>query len=353
MCYKFPGPRCSAHAKKKLQATEQTFLTSPSLTNYQAMQAAQEEFDITPEGRKALEARGNDETLPPDERFLAQDKLARATAEYDRRLALVKDNEPKPALVKPAQHFPPVTTAATALRQPSSIEYIDFSEDVATDIEYSGDYYSDHSVPEIRVTNVDTRKVLARIHHVDDSYITAEHVAEAEALGISDVSNYEATSVESDYYTDSTPIPVVSMKPELSEKLTEHYWKRPDADDDYSVLRYCRAKGQDTTGLPPLKAIQQQLRAENNNRSHSLVDNASSVKSGKIRLENITVPAKKHYEGVESREPKSPTDAPEVAGVVYKSARSDKYVLVDGYHRLKHLTGKKRKQARYIVLYGD
>lgn len=353
MCYKFPGPRCSAHAKAKLEAAEQTFLNSPSLTNYQAMQAAQEEFDITPEGRKALEAQGNNEALPPDERFLAQDKLARAKAEYDRRLALIKHHGVQSTPVKPARHFSPITTAATTLREPSFIEYLDFSDDVVIDVEYSGDYYSDHSSSDVSVISVNTRKVLARIHHVDESHITDEHIAEVEALGINDASNYEATSAEFDYYADSTPIPVVTMKPELSEKLKEHYWKRPDADDDDNVLRYCRAKGQDTTGLTPLEAVQKQLRAENNNRSHSLVDNASSVDSGKIRLENIAVPAQKHYEGVESREPKSPTDAPEVAGVVYKSKRSDKYVLIDGYHRLKHLKGKKRKQARYIVLYGD
>lgn len=58
MCYAKPGPRCSAHAKKILKDAEAVFKAAKTQgaqqDAYDALRKAQAEYDMTPEGQKAL-----------------------------------------------------------------------------------------------------------------------------------------------------------------------------------------------------------------------------------------------------------------------------------------------------------
>lgn len=68
MCYRKPGPRCSAHAREALQKAKAAYSRNPDTNTYEALRKAEEDFDATPEGQRELSE--------------AMEKLDESSAEY-------------------------------------------------------------------------------------------------------------------------------------------------------------------------------------------------------------------------------------------------------------------------------
>lgn len=103
-----------------------------------------------------------------------------------------------------------------------------------------------------------------------------------------------------------------------------------------------------------LSVLQRLLRETNNGIRHPLVEESITVDWQILRLDEIHIPQKRHYDSVEPRPlvPESPI-VPPVAGVVIHRSRGRGYHLVDGYHRLKYLKENSSGQGLYIVLKND
>lgn len=56
MCYKAPGPRCSAHAKKYFDERKKIFLQEPTMDNWDSLMDARDQYDMTPAGQRELSA---------------------------------------------------------------------------------------------------------------------------------------------------------------------------------------------------------------------------------------------------------------------------------------------------------
>lgn len=80
MCYKFPGPRCSNHAKKALNKALLTCKFMPTHGNYEALMAAKTAYDTTPRGQRELQAFIDREDVTEDARFMAQLRLQRGVS---------------------------------------------------------------------------------------------------------------------------------------------------------------------------------------------------------------------------------------------------------------------------------
>ena len=78
---------------------------------------------------------------------------------------------------------------------------------------------------------------------------------------------------------------------------------------------------------------------------------ATTVPASTRPFEQVTVEAQHHYERVEPRKAEPVNEkAPKIHGVVVWDPRNSTYVLVDGYHRLKHANAGRAKQGTYIML---
>lgn len=80
MCYKFPGPRCSNHAKKGLAAALLVYNFVPTQKNYETLMAAKTAYDTTPSGQRELQAFIDREDITEDARFMAQLRLQRGAS---------------------------------------------------------------------------------------------------------------------------------------------------------------------------------------------------------------------------------------------------------------------------------
>ena len=58
MCYAAPGPRCSNHATQNLAKAKKNYAEQPNLDTRAALETAQQEYDTTPAGIKALRDAG-------------------------------------------------------------------------------------------------------------------------------------------------------------------------------------------------------------------------------------------------------------------------------------------------------
>ena len=83
----------------------------------------------------------------------------------------------------------------------------------------------------------------------------------------------------------------------------------------------------------------------------SRVENATSLSVVEVPFEQITVEAAHHYDRVEplKAEPVS-EKAPKIHGVVVWDPKQSGYILVDGYHRLKHARAGRSLRGSYILL---
>lgn len=122
--------------------------------------------------------------------------------------------------------------------------------------------------------------------------------------------------------------------------------------DDKIILNYCDSKGVDTTGMTAFDALVLQLETENPGRQHHFVSKARTASIIAIKPDEVVIPNIHHYDRVESRIPSGIKYS--IAGIVYKDNR-DQYVLIDGYHRLKHLKTSSGSQhpVIYILLSGE
>ena len=84
MCYKKPGPRCSAHASALLRAAKEAYEESKTQDNYNVLREASHQFNMTPRGQDGLRQKIYNSTA--EEKIILQEELAHGIKA--RRLAL-------------------------------------------------------------------------------------------------------------------------------------------------------------------------------------------------------------------------------------------------------------------------
>lgn len=168
---------------------------------------------------------------------------------------------------------------------------------------------------------------------------------------------WNATAIDGYYGHESI---IVTPPKELLNAYNTWYYNQPNAVDSLGLLSYARSKGLDTSGYSPLSAIKAQLRAENNGKRIKSIENADFVQRKRIGLSSIVIPNMRHYENVEARElqlPPAPNpngrfrpgeEPPLFSGVLVE--RDGRYILADGYHRLKWARENGKRMGHFIVL---
>lgn len=370
MCYKAPGPRCSKHAKDKLEkALRVQKLVRKSNPEAQKradeqVKIAQRDYFTSPEGIKQLRAKA-DKTGKETDRQLADSFAERRKA----LIALSKEasGEAKAAREKfvkdhNIQNLPPVVSEvkSSPLLEPrvtgsgnriDTVEYdYDYSHCANDDCGEDGDMCRDTVYEGLTVENkpVDTRSVLAEIYGIHPDKIPDDLVRIGnDELKLNDPNSYEAYA-ENGYYGEEVTVSLAHPDA-VNKRLTEYFHSLPDAKDNQGILPYIRGRGTDTQGLTPLEAVKKNLRDENNGKLVSYVENTTKVSRGAVSLNKVLIPQKKHYENVSPKVPNAPKGADSITGVLVK--RGDSFVLVDGYHRVKHANVKNKKMATFLILY--
>lgn len=94
MCYKSPGPRCSAWAKRRLQAAQdawyEAFTQAQRLEAMESLKEAEKEFDGTPQGQKELR---ESIALGKDKDGILSARLERGIAHRALSLRLLKSED--------------------------------------------------------------------------------------------------------------------------------------------------------------------------------------------------------------------------------------------------------------------
>lgn len=203
----------------------------------------------------------------------------------------------------------------------------------------------------LRITKVNAARVAADLLQVEaDDPRAQEYISRAiKDLALDRLDTYEPESAAG-YYGDrftahfADPQAVRDWTAALNAEAPAHV---RDAD---GVLPYLVDKGHTVTG-DPLADLKTALSAENLGMVDERVTNAESLSVVEIPFEQITVEAAHHYERVEPRKAEPVNEkAPKIHGVVVWDKRNSTYVLVDGYHRLKHARGGRAKQGTYLML---
>lgn len=224
------------------------------------------------------------------------------------------------------------------------------------DYGYREDYYSDLiDEDSIVINSINEEELTASIMDIDNiNSISEEEKKEIfdelrENLRVSGAFNPENYFGYTHGYDGNSKIYIKTKNDQLQKRIEQEYYKKPNAKDNKGILEYVRSKGQETAGLSPVEAIKEQLTNENNGRRSSLVDNATGVSTATLKIRDIQIKAKEHYENVEPLPMESNNTADKIAGVVVRTGTT--YHLVDGYHRTKELINDKRILSKYIVLY--
>lgn len=229
----------------------------------------------------------------------------------------------------------------------------DLSHTVDYDYGYNEDYYSD-TIDEdsIVINSIDEEELTKSIMNLDN--VSNEEKKQnfnelreiLRTAGAFEPENYFGYTRG---YDDNSKIYIKPKNDQLQKRIEQEYYKKPNAKDDKGILEYVRSKGQETEGLSPVEAIKKQLTNENNGRRSSLVDNATGASKATLKIRDIKIGAKEHYENVKPLPMESNNTADKIAGVVVRTGTT--YRLVDGYHRTKNLMNNKRILSQYIVLY--
>jgi len=258
-----------------------------------------------------------------------------------------------PVSSKPS--LPPIVTSLNPLSEPprnADLRYvIDYEYDnYAEPAGRESDYGRNRVYSGLRIETVPpVRTILASIFNAHESDIPDDLVDYAtNVLEMDDEDAYEIGASGGYYgeevYINSTQIPA----------LRAWYYKADNANDANGVLEYVRSKGVDTSGKTPVEALKAQLALENKGKLPAAVANANSIEVKSLRASNIIIPDKAKFDNtVASELPKaskssngSARDA--VFTAVVAKDKNDKYVLVDGYSRVKGLPPG--RATNYIVL---
>lgn len=224
------------------------------------------------------------------------------------------------------------------------------------DYGYNEDYYSD-TIDEdsIVINSIDEEELTKSIMDLDENSSISNDEKKKNFDELREILRTAGAFEPENYfgytrgYDDNSKIYIKPKNDQLQKRIEQEYYKKPNAKDDKGILEYVRSKGQETEGLSPVEAIKKQLTNENNGRRSSLVDNATGVSKATLKIRDIRIGAKEHYENVKPLPMESNNTADKIAGVVVQTGTT--YRLVDGYHRTKNLMNNKRILSQYIVLY--
>jgi hypothetical protein len=260
--------------------------------------------------------------------------------------------------LSPNKNLPPIDVPDNALKEPlvfSYFTYVDVDYDTYSDDNddygYGGEEYYSHSAPyinktDVRITAIDIRGVLSEFYQCNKKDVPDDKVAYAESEGWDRPEKWEVRA-EGDYYEDAI---VVEPPSDMKDKLTQDYWKYPNAVDYAGILKYCRGKGFDTTGKSPIEAIKEQLDNENLGTKSAKVNKATKVSMDNVKFDKVQISQTNHYNKIQPKKAKSPfkKGGLTVHGVVFKE--SGKNHLVDGFHRTKDSIQSGKKSGKYIIL---
>jgi hypothetical protein len=133
--------------------------------------------------------------------------------------------------------------------------------------------------------------------------------------------------------------------------LMSWYQQQPGLTDSAGIRDYVRSKGTNPDGNSAVDSVKAQLSEEYKGKLPKAVKEANKVYTKKFTPKQITITDASRFDrtkpiGVEQKN----SVAKDIAGVVVKS-EDGKYMLVDGYARLKsHKNTEPRKSREYIVL---
>lgn len=358
MCYPKPGPRCSTHAEKRLQLAVER-VEEYSGDNEHAKKTlrgriiqAQKEYYTSPRGIKFLEAKAKESGNPKDAAFAAaaKERRAKMIAAYKEAQAKI-DAEEIPSLPE---------VKITSLQQPfaygTNMHFycVDYEYDFNGCTGYTcgtedGDGYCRDSVYEgLRVSgSIKTREVLAQIFNTREERIPDDLVKLAEdELQLNDPESYDIRGVNG-YYGEEV-LTTLNNAEHAADVLRTYYNNMPDAKDEDGILPYLRGKGLETTGLTPLEGVKKHLRDENRGIIVDYVERTNHVSKETIDLQDVRIPQQHHYDTVAPRTPLAPKGVEKICGIVVK--KNNSYVLVDGYHRMKHELEWEQFAGNFIVL---
>lgn len=292
--------------------------------------------------------------------YTSYDTLAEAKMEEAlHKAANDTPNTPPAGVTKP-----PVIVEPIRFKEPTDVEgeaVWDYDNVYSTSDPYYGDdddyygeddYYSSAAYSNfyaqyenLHLTSVDAETTVKQMLHMSAAdTLPAELKQLIKDKQWDNIDNWDIHTEES-YDHD---IPVVDKPADMFSEVQKWYWNKPNAEDRAGILKYVRSKGTATEGLTPLEAVKKQLAEENPGKRHRGVENATSVLFTTVRLENIFVPKPARLRDVEAQAPVDHENKAGYAGVLLR--RGDRYRLVDGYHRLKHLQEKNRVTGKYLVL---
>lgn len=370
MCYRSPGPRCSRHAKQKLQQelNRKKYIRKSDVEKQaqadEAIKIAQREYFTSPEGIKQLKEKAEKSGKESDR------KTADAFAQ--RRKDMIEASKKAAAEAKAAKtksykdnnikDVPPVVSEVSnsPLREPIlaysylSLSGVDYDYDsthcASPDCGEDGDMCRDTVYEGIRVEDkpIDTRQVLASVFSTAEKNIPDELVRIGEEeLNLNSPDAYDAYT-ENGYYGEEPQVDFAEPGA-VNKRLKEYFYTLPDAKDDQGILPYVRGKGHDTTGLAPVDALKKSLREERNGKLPVAVEKAAQVSRGAVRFDKIKVSQKKHYDTTAPKVPNSPKGADKILGVVLK--KGEDFILIDGHQRLKHARLLNPKSGTFLILH--
>lgn len=210
------------------------------------------------------------------------------------------------------------------------------------------DYNRNYQYENLRVKSVALQSIIASVYRCQMIDIPSDFLAKAEEKGWGEKDFWDVEAVGG-YYGEEIEIVIPSGFQAAAEKL---YWSLPNAVDPDNILPYVRSKGTQTEGLTPLEALKAQFMEENDNCISTMIQYAKFASSRVVKFEKIRIPSQKHYDEVSRRKPESHISKESTfVGVLYPDQGG--FILLDGYHRLKHEKEQLHapSKGKFIIVY--
>lgn len=210
------------------------------------------------------------------------------------------------------------------------------------------DYNRNYQYDNLQVESVHLPSVLSSVYRCQVSDIPSDFLTKAEEEGWGEKYFWDVEAVGGYYGEEIEPVIPAGFQ-ESAERL---YWSLPNAVDPDNILPYVRSKGTRTEGLTPLEALKAQFMEENDNCISTMMQYAKIASSRIVKLDKIRIPSQKHYDEVSRRKPESYISKESTfVGVLYPDQGG--YILLDGYHRMKHEKEQLHapSKGKFIIVY--
>lgn len=309
MCYKYPGPRCTPHALQALRKAQAEYNAKATYEAYVAVRKAQDAYDLTPGGQKALHyAMKNEQDFI--KRYELQQRLEHSIEA--RKIAIETINAKDRGDFHNGEEIsltgaPGITATAPNINNGLPVDpmpkskigklnkrHLSYSfqsdyDDYVCDYRDCGEDgdYCRHSVYiNPRVSPVSEREVLATTLGVPEKKVPETMVKALEDFGMME---YVHVETPQGYYGEEIEIKVDN---ELERFVEDLYYEQPNVDEPN--LNYARQEGIDTLGLRPLEAVKKTLNPNHmTDVVRKKVAHARTIKTERIDMKSIIVTRKR------------------------------------------------------------